>query len=351
MLVLVGAFAVGLVLAEAVVRVTGSGPEYFAAARDMVRPRGTYTKLPFAFVPHAVFRTIYPSDPRGYFGPEHAVDHEFNSAGWRDVEHQVAKPPGTYRVLGLGDSYLFGQGVRFQDVSLTRLRRLLQDAAPPDMVVEAVNTGVPAFNTEAERQLLEARGLEYRPDLVIVHFVLNDIEQNLGREGPKLEFFRDYTAVYNQPDWLSGYSKLWGLARQTYQRRVEGARYLEESLRSYQEESARFESMWKSLEGIRDLCRQNNAALLVAIFPFLVNLDGDYPFLPIHQRLAERCQRAGIPVLDLYPAFKGHKGPELWVHPIDQHPNETAHAIAAKAMADYLLSHRAALRLFSPASE
>lgn len=340
----------GLGLAEAVVRIAGAGPTYFSPSRDMVRPRGSFARLPFAFVPNAVFRSVYPSDPRGYFGPGNVMDHEFNSAGWRDIEHQVAKPPDTYRVLGLGDSYLFGQGVRFDDVCLTRLRGLLQAAAPRGLAVEAINTGVPAFNTEAEAGLLAARGLEYQPDLVIVHFVLNDIEQNLAKAGPKLEFFRDYTAVYNRPDWLSGYSQLWGLARQAYQRRVEGSRYLEESLRSYLDDPSKFETMWSSLETIRDLCRQNHAAMLVAIFPFFVDLDGDYPFLPIHQRLTERCKQAGIPVLDLYPAYRGYKGPELWVHPIDQHPNEKAHAIAARAMFDYLLAHRAELGAFEPSN-
>ena len=345
------ALAVALVLAEAAVRLSGAGPQYYEPARDMVRPHGVYTKAPYAFVPHAVFRTVYPSDPRGYFGPDRSVDHEFNSAGWRDLEHTVAKPPSTYRILGLGDSYLFGQGVRFEHLSLTRLRETLQQAAPAGLQVEAINTGVPAFNTEAERQLLAARGLDYQPDLVIVHFVLNDIEQNLARQGPKLEFFREYTAVYNRPDRLARYSQLWGLARQTYQRRVEGGRYLQASLHSYLDDPSRFEAMWASLQGIRDLCRERHVALLVAVFPFLVQLDADYPFRPIHQRLVERCQRAGIPVLDLYHAFKGQRGPELWVHPVDQHPNETAHAIAAAAMFDHLMARRAEFRLFSPASE
>ena len=36
------------------------------------------------------------------------------------------------------------------------------------------------------------------------------------------------------------------------------------------------------------------------------------------------------------PAFAGHEGPELWVHPNNQHPNEIANGLAGRALADWL---------------
>ena len=44
----------------------------------------------------------------------------------------------------------------------------------------------------------------------------------------------------------------------------------------------------------------------------------------------------GIAVLDLLPEFAGFEGPELWVHPTNQHPNERAHAIAGHALFRFL---------------
>ena len=41
-------------------------------------------------------------------------------------------------------------------------------------------------------------------------------------------------------------------------------------------------------------------------------------------------------VLDLQPAFAGHDGPELWVHPTNQHPNEIGHRIAGTALYEFL---------------
>jgi hypothetical protein len=307
---------VALAAAEIIVRVSGMGPQYWNQRRDMVLARGSFQRTPFGFVPYAVIRSVYPSNPRGYFDAGNIIDHEFNSAGWRDIEHTLAKPPGTYRILGLGDSYLFGQGVRFNDVCLTRLQGLLQSASPEGVSVEAINTGMSAFNTENERGLLAVRGAAYAPDLVIVHFVLNDIEPDVFKAGPKIEFFREYTDLYIHPDWLSGYSDLWGLLRQRYLRQVAGSRYIQQCLDSYLQDPSKFERMWSAMEGIRDWCQEHDASLVVAVFPFLYQLNGNYPFRPIHEQMKRRCEAAGIAVLDLYPAFKSYSGPELWVHPV-----------------------------------
>jgi hypothetical protein len=42
-------------------------------------------------------------------------------------------------------------------------------------------------------------------------------------------------------------------------------------------------------------------------------------------------------VLDLLPSFGEHEGPELWVHPSNQHPNEIGHQIAGEALWRFLV--------------
>ena len=68
------------------------------------------------------------------------------------------------------------------------------------------------------------------------------------------------------------------------------------------------------------------------MFPVLAGLDDDYPFTDICDLLLEFAAREQMPSLSLLPAFSGRHGPDLWVSPFDQHPNETAHAIAADAI-------------------
>jgi hypothetical protein len=59
------------------------------------------------------------------------VTFAINQQGLRGPEVSQAKPPGTFRVLGLGDSFTFGTGVREQDTFLRRLEVDLDRSAPP----------------------------------------------------------------------------------------------------------------------------------------------------------------------------------------------------------------------------
>ena len=111
-----------LMVLEIVARLVCEDDLYPPPREDVASPlpgcRGQ--PVPFGFIPLARIRSVYPDDPRGYFDEGNVIDHDFNRAGWRDTEHTLAKPPNTYRILGLGDSYLFGQGVRFEDICLAR---------------------------------------------------------------------------------------------------------------------------------------------------------------------------------------------------------------------------------------
>lgn len=339
-LLLIASIIFSLFIAEAAFRVIGLRGNYQAPCRNVtfnVAP-GT-TEMPLnGFFPNSINRSYYPDNPRGYFDNQNILDHHFNSAGYRDIEHSISKPASTYRILGLGDSYLYGQGVKFDDICLTKLGKNLQEKSLHKKI-ETINTGMCAYNTGHERDLLVNRGLVYDPDMVIVHFVLNDVEEDLKIEGPKMEFYHDYLSIYQKADTLSQYSYLWGWSRQQYLRSVVGRRYIEYIIKNYQKDSSKFQSCWKELLEIQKVCEKNNIKLLVVIFPFFYNLNSNYPFQIIHDQLKKSCVTANIPVLDLLPYFKAYRGPELWVHPVDQHPNEVAHDIAAKAMSKYLLEN------------
>jgi hypothetical protein len=53
--------------------------------------------------------------------------------------------------------------------------------------------------------------------------------------------------------------------------------------------------------------------------------------------IRETARTNEIPYMDLLDRFKGERYIDLWVHPSDQHPNHREHAIAAAAMADFLI--------------
>jgi len=101
-----------------------------------------------------------------------------NSFGLRSPEVAVPKPAGTVRILLLGDSFTFGQGVR-EDQGFARVLERKLKATETDRVIEVVNAGVISYCP-----LLEY--LQYRqhlhilePDLVVLNFDMSDVQDHL----------------------------------------------------------------------------------------------------------------------------------------------------------------------------
>jgi hypothetical protein len=79
--------------------------------------------------------------------------------------------------------------------------------------------------------------------------------------------------------------------------------------------------------------QEGGGRFLVAPWPLFVGLEGGYPFAPIHETIRRFCLQAGIAHHDLLPVFRGRRSETFWVHPVDRHPNEIAHRLAAEDLA------------------
>lgn len=97
-----------------------------------------------------------------------------NEAGFRGRAFVAAKAARTVRVVGLGDSVMFGLGLDESETFLARLGDRLS-ASHPSVAWETLNLAVPGYNTVNEVATLSARGLGYAPDLVILHVVTDDL--------------------------------------------------------------------------------------------------------------------------------------------------------------------------------
>jgi len=77
---------------------------------------------------------------------------------------------------------------------------------------------------------------------------------------------------------------------------------------------------------------ERRARLLVAPWPLFVSLERGYPFTPAHEAIHRFCLGARIPHHDLLRVFQGQRTSDFWVHPVDHHPNEVAHRLAAESL-------------------
>jgi hypothetical protein len=110
---------------------------------------------------------------------EYAVHARINSAGLHDVEHAPAKPPGTLRVVLLGDSMLAGMQVPLEQSFARRLEVRLEQDRPGAEHFEVVNCAMDGFGTAQALLLYEAHCRRYQPDLVLLgFFATNDVLDN-----------------------------------------------------------------------------------------------------------------------------------------------------------------------------
>lgn len=108
-------------------------------------------------------------------GWEFTSDIRLNARGFRDTEVAVAKPPGVFRVVLLGDSITWGHGVeqsqRYGDI-------LTEDLHLQGRAVQVVNLAVSGYGTDQELLLWEREGRSYCADLVLLGLYENDVREN-----------------------------------------------------------------------------------------------------------------------------------------------------------------------------
>ncbi|MEO5336022.1 MAG: SGNH/GDSL hydrolase family protein [Magnetospirillum sp. WYHS-4] len=288
----------------------------------------------------------YDGDPRGYFGPDMTVRHHTNGSGFRGPSFAQTKREGVRRVVIVGDSFTFGQGVKDNDVFAVRLERRLNEGKG-DPSWEVVNLGVGGYNTRQEIALLRNVGLPLAPDAVILGYNVNDAEPPIFEfDVAKRKMTRRKDAPVSNRDEprppdafpynLRVAQVLWRIASI---RRTQ-ARTLEYYASLYREDAEGWKDTQTSLAEFGELCRDGRFTCLAVIFPLLTDLDERYPFGHIHARVGGILSGAGIPVIDLLPLMSGRAPSDLWVHPTDQHPNEAVHALVAEELFQRLASER-----------
>lgn len=91
-----------------------------------------------------------------------------NSRGTRGPEFAEEKPPGTIRVLSLGDSRTFGWGLSDGETYSALLQEALQARFGNEARVEVINAGVNAWSFAQMKVFLQEHGLRYRPDVAVL---------------------------------------------------------------------------------------------------------------------------------------------------------------------------------------
>ncbi|MBN2544049.1 hypothetical protein JXI42_14410 [bacterium] len=291
----------------------------------------------------------YFSNPRGYFdvvrveGTDtiYGLDYLHTDNSYRmppkmslNGHNQQPKEKPVY-AIGLGDSFTYGCGVRYKDIYLTKLEKLLnEDNGNRNAKIK--NCGVTAWDLEHIYQTYLEESTEISgKHLVIYGFVLNDFGLITQTEIVGLDFIDLNNGEYKYSKWRKVSALVNSVCYIIDQRRLNTVT-TEAYLECFRGENA--EMYFGILGQLNERIVENNGVLLLVVFPLLYNFD-NYQFMEIHNKMKNFCSSNNILYLDLLPAFSKYKAEELWAHPTDHHPNEIAHQIAAEEIYDFLTAN------------
>lgn len=254
-----------------------------------------------------------------------------NTLGFRDREHDIVADSATRRVLLVGDSYAFGTGInrpedRFGEQLASRL------AAMTGSAWEVVNAGQPDRHTLQETQTLRCM-LPYRPDLVLLLYVFNDVDyirpvtlrKGLS-EAPRGLLHRLHPArlLYaNSFLFQEIYLRVRALSFPPQDNGAGGVDpYLDETLLARH---------LVDLRAFTDIARAAGADVMVV--PFDIGIAADERLRDRYLRFVAAARAMGVPVTSLELAFADRDYSRLFVNALDRHPNELAHRLAADMVA------------------
>jgi hypothetical protein len=116
----------------------------------------------------------------GWYDGEGRAYLKINQLGYRDVEHAVVKPPGTFRVAVLGDSFVEARQVDIKDTFWSVLGdRLRACPALRGRPVEVLAFGTGGYATTEELLTWRKDVRAFSPDWVtLAFFAGNDVQDN-----------------------------------------------------------------------------------------------------------------------------------------------------------------------------
>jgi hypothetical protein len=136
-----------------------------------------------------------------YARREYTVEVAINSKGLRDREKPYAPPPGRFRILALGDSFVEAYSVPLSSSVTMVMERELSRAGCP---VDVINGGTSGYSTDQEYLFYVHEGARYAPDVVVLFFHYNDLLYNLydryyRQPKPRLDVSGDVIRLANFP--------------------------------------------------------------------------------------------------------------------------------------------------------
>lgn len=255
-----------------------------------------------------------------------------NSLGFRDSEHALQPESNTRRLLIIGDSYAFGWGLKRVDDRFGEQlgARLTEETGIRWEVMTACR---PDTHTLAHLDFMKQM-LPYRPDLVILLYVFNDIDYLVmvtPREGQSerprsLWEYIDPVRILYRNSYL--FQEIYIRVRQS---NVSASVFAQPEKLQPQDPYWNRSLLAQHFQDVSNLVKLAAEAGATAVMvPFDVAITESEPLQQRYRHFVDQATTAGLPTWSASGAFTGYTFDQLTVNRLDRHPNELANRLLAE---------------------
>jgi len=259
------------------------------------------------------------------------VDIALNSLGHRGPELATPREPSRKRVLVLGSSVTLGWGVPFDSTFTTRTEAMLNTARPfgPGVSFEFANAGIGNYNTAFQSRLFERQYPVVRPDLVVLHYFVSDVQpRTMGRNNVILK--HSFLAAFLFDRWSRLTLSFGGHYTDLFTFYTD----------LYADGSPAWIQTQQQIRAMRDRAAKDGVRFIVMIIPDIHDLSPGTPYRALYDRIDAAFRGMGITTINTFDAVQRQFGGDvttLWIQGDDPHPNARGHALMADILYRYLV--------------
>ena len=299
-----------------------------------------YPQEKYAYDPEIGHRLI--RDQRAF---THDKPVRINSVGIRDSDYQSEASPGAYRILALGDSQTFGNGLGLVDTWPKQLETMLNKDGK--LHAEVINGGIPGTDTWQHEIILQRLVSAYSTDAIILAFYVNDVVKSFT---PAHVHEHRKNSLMVRAGYLMRRSALLltlhSAIKKIRQTRTPSWQYLQQNMLLMGESNPDIEGRWsqveRSLAEMKKISNANKIDLMILAIPRRDQVDGRMPWKGYYARLESIANRCDIPIFStLEPLQEAYQqyGKSLFI-PWDGHNTRIANMVIANEAADTVLLSR-----------
>ena len=276
--------------------------------------------------------------------------YKLNSKRLRDREFSYVTQDSVFRILVLGDSNTFGQGIKDYKDTYPKLLEKKLNSNKKDITYEVINAGVRGFGTKNELNYWNIEGIKYDPDIVIIAYFFDDLGGWDKFNGTLPSSFKGKNSLLNDKSYLYFFFnyriigklyELWDYSIPSFFNKGK-LNDNESYLMELREHVSVFKGLIKSI-------KKNQSVPIVAIFPGWF-YEPDYSKKYFKQKYTEFQKQKYIINKKLENMSIGHLNIEdidnfkrvvnFVVNKDDSHPNEKAHETIANEIYNYLINSK-----------